>query len=80
MLVLKLKLMMVEKMYLKLEVKLVSGMESVLVNMSKVGFMLELMTVWVYWLTEVLYTTLFRSPEPPSSGLEGGSGDRKSVV
>ena len=40
MLVLKLKLMMVEKMYLKLEVKLVSGMASVLVNMSKVGFML----------------------------------------
>ena len=54
MLVLKLKLMMVEKMYLKLEVKLVSGMASVLVNMSKVGFMLELMKVWVYWLTEVL--------------------------
>ena len=50
MLVAKLKVMMVESIEEKLELKLVPGMESVLLFNSKVESMQELTTVYVYVL------------------------------
>ena len=49
---------MMEKLSFKFEVKLVTGMEYLLVNISKVDSMSDLMEVWVVVSIEVLVLEL----------------------